>query len=277
MRIIKVIDNEPLNSIKKIMVGTSSLIISMFSRYDLNKYISTPLANQQAVYLLYNETTTGSYCIYVGETEEICKRLQQHDKSFTKSFWTKTIVIQDSCLYLNKAHFKYLEYMLYTYLKTANRGTVTNSTIPTKPRLSEDDEILATEFLSSIQDVLKNFNIKFLEPPIIGNFEEETSKYSFILDGCEATIRVNGKSDFILEKGAICTTLFSPEDKDSFKDIFKLRKSLKFNQIEETNFIELQEDVSFDSEHEAFTFVTLKCLNSSLYWKNNRGEPLIFR
>lgn len=271
MKILRVIDNEPYSSIKKILVGTSTINVYIFPREDLEKYMKNPMSDQQAVYMLYNETVSGNYHIYVGETEEIQKRLQQHNKAVNKSFWSNTIVIQDSCAMLNKAHFKYMEYMLYTYMKNAGRGTVVNSTVPVKPRLSEDDIILADEFIANVREVLQVFNIRFLEMPIIGNFAEDENVYFLDYNGCTARLHMIGKSEYILKSGSILIKRDERECPLEFKAIFEKRNTLiaqkQLRLIEGTNYYELLTDIKFDSEHEAAAFVVLECKDGDYLWK----------
>ncbi|WP_158701754.1 GIY-YIG nuclease family protein [Lentibacillus sp. Marseille-P4043] len=72
-----------------------------------------PELNGTGVYLLFGkddeqyETETA----YIGEAEDVLKRLNQHLKE--KDFWNEVIVLTNKDDNLNKAHIKYLEHHLY--------------------------------------------------------------------------------------------------------------------------------------------------------------------
>ena len=140
-QILKIIDGGTESRIKKVTIGLNTPTVTFFPRSELLKYKEENLSDKPGVYILYNEVSNGAQSVYVGETENIYERMLQHDKVMGKNFWTHTIVMQD--LNLNKAHFKYLEYMIFNYITNANRVNIVNKVIPTKSQLSEDNEICA--------------------------------------------------------------------------------------------------------------------------------------
>ena len=83
--------------------------------------------------------------IYVGEAEDIIKRLKQHlDK---KDNWNEAIAFISKDSNLNKAHIKYLENRFYILAKDCDRYSIDNSNVPTKSSVSEAEQAELEEFI----------------------------------------------------------------------------------------------------------------------------------
>ncbi|MDX9702627.1 MAG: GIY-YIG nuclease family protein [Candidatus Auribacterota bacterium] len=108
--------------------------------------------NNVGIYFLIGHLIEGSKpMLYVGEAEECSKRLLQQNKN--KDFWDIAIVIISKTKYFTKTHIKFLESYCYHEAKKSSRYNLENSTIPTKPHISEPIEA----------DLLDNFDtIKIL-------------------------------------------------------------------------------------------------------------------
>lgn len=95
------------------------------------------------VYFLVGRDDKDSEAAYIGEAEEVYKRLLQHQD---KDFWTETLVFISKDENLNKAHIKYLEYALYKSAVEAARYHLLNSTTPSQPAISEAERAVMMEF-----------------------------------------------------------------------------------------------------------------------------------
>lgn len=101
------------------------------------------------VYLLFGKDDDGNDQVYIGEAEEILKRLTQHVSG--KDFWNEAIVFISKDDNLNKAHIKYLENRLFDLAKTVKRYKVENTITPTLSSISESDVAEMEEFLENIK------------------------------------------------------------------------------------------------------------------------------
>lgn len=89
--------------------------------------------------------------LYVGEAENCLTRLKQHNKS--KEFWNTAIVAISKTQFFTKSHIKYLEWYCHESAKKADRYTLENNQIPSKPYIPEPVEV----------DLMDNFDtIKIL-------------------------------------------------------------------------------------------------------------------
>lgn len=116
---------------------TGKALMAPRTRYkDLR---SRPDLDGPGVYLLVGPTESGvpAHRVYIGETDDLPGRLDNHNKS--KDFWNRAIVFTSKDANLNKAHIRYLEARLITLAKMANRAELENGNIGSMPPLSEPD------------------------------------------------------------------------------------------------------------------------------------------
>ena len=109
-------------------------------RNSIRNCTDRPELQTTGVYMLMNRNTDLSEKgqIYIGEAEDIFRRLSKHIKE--KDFWNDAIVFISKNDNLNKAHIKYLENRLYEIAIHANRYNVINSQTPTQSGISESDK-----------------------------------------------------------------------------------------------------------------------------------------
>ena len=248
--------------IRTIRMGLSTMLVTIFPRYALKKYIKQSQSEIPGLYILFNEVSNGDQSVYIGEAENIGNRLKQHENAMAKDFWTHTIVFQETSNKLNKAHYKNLEYRVYRLAKESERAYVVNKVSPTQSSLSLGDQCLIDEYLRIIRNTLVVFNYKFLEPKIIGAFEEDLDVYYIYYHGATAKLRVKSQSEMILLAGSTCTYKPLDELPKTFAPMIKQRdeaiKKGEITMIEDTDLIRINKDIVFDSENEACAFVTLR-------------------
>ena len=108
---------------------------------------SRPDLDGPGVYLLIGPTESGvpATRIYIGETDDLPGRLDNHNKN--KDFWNRVIVFTSKDANLNKAHIRHLEGRLIALAKAANRAEIENGNVGSMPPLSEPDTAEAEAFL----------------------------------------------------------------------------------------------------------------------------------
>ena len=100
----------------------------------------------RGVYILADDATPTHRIAYVGEAENLAKRLKQHDG---EAFWTFGIAIFASNDFLEKSHIKYLEHSLWELIGEAGSYTLENKAEPTKPFVSDPESL--DDFLGAIK------------------------------------------------------------------------------------------------------------------------------
>lgn len=93
-----------------------------------------PDLRKAGIYFLFgrDENDSERSVAYVGEAEEVWKRVTEHQD---KDFWTEAVVFISKEENLNKAHVRFSEYSIYDAGLAAKRCTLENITGPREPHL----------------------------------------------------------------------------------------------------------------------------------------------
>lgn len=115
------------------------------------------------IYFLIGPDDQGSGLdrVYIGEGDEIGKRLYQHNKE--KDFWERFVAVTSKDMNLTKAHVRYLEGRLISMLKTARKVVVDNSNAPDFRLLPEADIADMDAFLDEVSLILPVIGSTFLQ------------------------------------------------------------------------------------------------------------------
>ncbi len=101
---------------------------------------------------------------YIGEGDNVLKRLLHHNKDDDKEFWERTVVIVSKDENLTKSHVRYLESRLIKLGQDARRAKLANGTAPEPTKLPEPDEADMEAFLAEVQMVLPVLGLDFTQP-----------------------------------------------------------------------------------------------------------------
>ena len=121
-------------------------------RSQIRQALARTEASHTGVYILIGDQD-GKPMAYIGETEELDKRLRQHD-SENKPWWNTAVLITSTANNLHKAHIKYLEARLVEIARQVSSVTLDNSNTPPRSRLSEADRMNMEGFLDTLFMVL---------------------------------------------------------------------------------------------------------------------------
>lgn len=122
------------------------------SRKELNEFSKREEASRPGVYFLIgNDEATGDPAAYVGEAEEVGKRLKQHH--LNKDYWNQVVAFVSKDENLTKAHIKYLEGKLIELGLQTGKGVIKNNQA-SGARLPEADQAEMDIFLDRILKLL---------------------------------------------------------------------------------------------------------------------------
>ncbi|PQZ99391.1 endonuclease [Arthrobacter sp. MYb224] len=113
-------------------------------RSDLGALLKRPEANRTGIYILLGDDpdSMGGTIAYIGEGDDVSKRLYQHSRSEEqggKDFWDRAILLTSKDANLTKAHARYLESRFISLAQKANRTRLINGTAPAPLPLPESD------------------------------------------------------------------------------------------------------------------------------------------
>lgn len=98
------------------------------TRDKLGEIRQRPEARRTGVYILLGEDVAGGRLAYIGQSDDVGKRLAQHDAK--KEFWTEVAIVTSKDANLTSAHVRYLEANLVRMAKSISRVPLENGNEP---------------------------------------------------------------------------------------------------------------------------------------------------
>ncbi len=221
------------------------------------------------VYFLFGfDETNDRQLVYIGEAEDIIKRLKDH--LLRKDNWNEAIAFISKDENLNKAHIKYLEHEFYSLANESGRYTVDNSNIPTKSSVSESDQGELEEFIYNAKILVNALGHKVFDP-VTENIDSANQKeLQFQISAGNGKAYCMQTADgFVLLKGSC----IHKNSADSLNNAIKK----KVEQCRENGTIKdgiLQKDLLFSSSSTAAAFAVGYSVSGPQQWKTSSGKTL---
>jgi len=250
---------EVTSRIVKVVLIPRSKLDYIASRDDIK--------NVGMYFLIGNPEDEARSLLYVGEAEDCLSRMQQQNKS--KDFWDVALVVISKTKYFTKTHIKFLEWYCYSEAKKAGRYRLENSSVPTKPFVSEPMEA----------DLLDNFDaIKILTStlgyPIFDQIKKPEKKDILICKGKDAYAEGEYTEDgFIVFSGSKCNL---KETKTAGSWVINMRQKLIKDNIlvRDGDVYKLTANHIFSSPSSAAAIVLARSANGWTEWKYKDGKTL---
>ncbi|CAD6492887.1 MAG: hypothetical protein LAKADJCE_00386 [Candidatus Argoarchaeum ethanivorans] len=217
------------------------------------------------VYFLIGHNEDDKETVYIGESEDVFKRLYQHQE---KDFWTEALVFISKDENLNKAHIKYLEFSLHNEAVEANRYKVFNSNVPTKPAISEAEIAVMSGFSTNLKLLVGALGFRIFEK-LTKSLTSKQDKY--LIDAARGAVAtgIMTTEGFVVVKGSKIASTEVPSMPESFKK--------KRAQIISENVVidfEFTQDYLFSSPSTAAAVVMGRSANGLKEWKLEDGSNL---
>ena len=178
----------------------------MGPRSKVSELVNRGEARKTGVYFLSGTGSDGSgTSVYIGEGDDVGKRLHFHATDPSKDFWEKACFITSKDQNLTKAHGRYLESRLIEIASRTGRANVVNSTRPEPIRLPETDVSDMEYFIDQIRLILPVLGMEFLRPTLSSDPKVESHKTVFELKSKKHAIEaraVERDDEFIVLKGS---------------------------------------------------------------------------
>ena len=237
------------------------------SRKELDELAKRDEAIRPGVYFLIgNDIDTGEPSAYVGEAEEVAKRLKQH---ISKEFWNQVVAFVSKDENLTKAHIRYLEGKLIEIGNKAGKGIIQNNQ-GSGARLPESDQAEMDIFLDKILKLLPVLGTSLFSIP-------EVSKKAVadrLICKIKGLVAYGNRTDngFIVYKDSEAVL----EDRASSVRSRARRERLieKGILIKQDNNLVFARDYEFTSPSLAGSAVCGGNTNGLLMWKTKSGKTL---
>jgi len=227
------------------------------------------------VYFLFgkSDVTSNKDVIYIGEAENIIKRLSQHLNE--KDYWNEAVVLISKDDNLNKAHIKYLENRLHQIAVHVNRYEVKNSNTPTQPSISESDQAEMEEFIENIKMLVNVLGFKPFEELIQEQATDTRLNSNFFIKaarGANAQGQQTSDGFVVLKDSEIASSTV-----DSYPEGWKNSRQELINNktiVEKNGKLIFENDYLFNSPSAAAAIVMGRSANGLMEWKNSKGKSL---
>lgn len=224
------------------------------------------------VYFLFCEKDNNSTDIYVGETEDLLKRLKQHIQLYNadkeKFYWQTAVCVKGEDL--DKALIRYLENYYCDLIKKSTKYTLLTQSSSPNVVLKEDEKAVMVEFIDYVNMLMKaigfgiNINVKV----------DDEQKDLLYFKSTNIEISAKGyvsSNGFVVLKGSKVNPV-------STSQIFINGPSNKLKQklIEKEILVDntFTEDYTFTSPSSAAKLVMASNISGNEYWVNKDGIKL---
>ena len=206
--------------------------------------------------------------IYIGEAENIIKRLKQHLEK--KDNWNEAITFISKDTNLNKAHIKYLENQFYNIAKNCDRYTVDNNNIPTKSTVSEAEQAELEEFIHNSKILVNALGHKVFENLSENQSEKQDKSPIFSISAGYGKAYATQTSDgFVLLKGSSIHEIAAESLNNGIRK--QVEQSRASGEIDDGK---LLNDKLFTSSSAAAAFAAGYSISGPQQWKTDKGETL---
>ena len=225
------------------------------------------------VYFLFCKEEDDSDSVYIGESETIQERLNQHIRDYNadkeKFYWTTAVIFLGRDL--NKALIRYLEDRFVQIARESKRYKVLTKNTYGKTVMKESQTAAMEEFIDNVRILINALGYKVLEPTVHNDPNSTVDDEALFLNLGNASgkgmITTEG---FVLFAGAVLNEKTS--EKSLSKGAATLRKKhLASNKVKD---IVTTEDILFSSSSAAADFVTGYSVSGPATWKNAAGVTL---
>jgi len=237
---------------------------SMIKESENRTELSSP-----GVYFLFGyDDVNDKPLIYIGEAEDIIKRLKQHLEK--KDNWNEAIAFISKDSNLNKAHIKYLENQFYGIAKECDRYSIDNSNTPTKSSVSEAEQAELEEFIYNAKILVNALGHKTFEKYSENQTENQNNNPIFTVSaGTGKAYGMPTSDGFVLLKGSSIHKSAAESLNNGIKK--KVEQSRASGEIKDDV---LQNDKLFSSSSSAAAFAAGYSISGPQQWKTEKGETL---
>jgi hypothetical protein len=246
-------------------------------------------ARLPGVYFLFGRGDSSEKTLaYIGEAENVLKRLQNHLAN--KEFWNEVIFFTNKDENLTKAHVKYLESKLILKAHSAGRYDLENENQPNESLLPRADRDSMEEFLDHLRLLLGALGHKILEPlttigvqktpeQITNSNQKENVEQNILRDN-KLSMQFKHITAQAVQTDEGIVVLKGSEALARIKDTLKGYKKLKEDLIQEEILVKKDDDMIFMSDYlflspsAASAIIAGQPMNGRTSWKNESGKTL---
>ena len=238
------------------------------SRLALNEW---PESKRPGVYVLVGLDENGSNTVYIGETENVYKRLGSHASNPPLEEITEVFFFTSKDQNLTKGHVTYLELLLVNRAKEAKRSSVTCGRDPGDKTISRPEAATMEEFLENIFLVSSALGYDIFEmpksPPRASQGQPAvTTEFTVELVGGVVATGSRSEEGFVVRSGSTAKAT----ETDTLGGVYvALRSELRLKGVllEQVDKLVVTQDYTFRSSSAAASVVSGSQRSGPQTWK----------
>jgi hypothetical protein len=224
-------------------------------------------------YILTGLDSSGEKMVYIGESENVYTRLQEHKKK--KDFWDGVFAIQNLSGTFDKAHLTFLEQLMIQTAVETDRFKVENGNGGKYTSIPESKANECLIYFDTIKTLIKALGFYVFVPEV--EKEQLTHETRFYFKSKDSLWDAEGvyvDEKFIVLKGSIARSEPTRHKRDSNELKFR-DKLIDDGVIEDHNgSLVFVKDYGFSSPSRAADIVSLGSNSGWLVWKTKDGRTL---
>lgn len=252
-------------------------------RSKLAGLLLRPEMTKPGVYFLVgpDANDSGGNFAYIGQSENVGKRLTQHSKDERKAFWEQTCIITSKDPNLTSGHIKYIESRLISISARSGLVALTNDTAPEVSNLPEADVADMEYFISQLRLMLPLLGLDFLrEAATIASTSSTHTTASRTMDSRSPVFEINSPrlglvafgqevdGQFIVQAGSQCRPVWEGSPDHSYRNLRNtLSEQGKIGLVPNNGSTVFLEDVAFTSPSAAAAMIFGRAANGRTAWK----------
>jgi len=224
-------------------------------------------------YILVGVDSTGDKMVYIGESESVFTRLQDHKKK--KDFWDGVYTIQNLGGTFDKAHLTYLEQLMIQKAIETDRFKVENANGGKYTSIPESKMNECLVYFETIKTLLKSLGFHVFVPEV--EKEQLSEKIRFYFKSKDNLWDAQGvfiDERFVVLKGSVARS--EPTKHKRSSSYLKFRDKLIDDGIivSKNEVLQFSKDYGFNSPSQAADIVSLGSNNGWSVWKTKEGKTL---
>lgn len=241
-------------------------------RSEMSEYSNRDDLQMAGVYFLFCKSDDGNDSVYIGEAENIYKRLSGHIQTYKQGkenfYWNTALAFTGPSL--NKTLIRYLEYRLFDIAYMSGNYSVLTKTVYRDTKVSEPQEASMEQFIDNIRIITSILGYKVLDIA-------SPAKKADIIFKCT---RRNSDASCFISKNGITVRIGSKISKDttpSFDErcnYKKLRDKLIKNGVIDSNNV-FTIDYEFAAPSAAAAVVMGSTANGNKEWYDPKTKKIL--
>lgn len=239
-------------------------------RAKIEEAISRPELGGVGLYILFGESESGGLPVaYIGEADDCCVRLKQHNKN--KDFWNIAVAIVSRTGSFTKAHGKLLEWIAIDKANIAGRYQLDNGNAGGEPNVPEWMQADVAEVFETADVLLNTLGFPIFEPA--ANRAAEADAVFYCKRGGADARGVYNEEGFVVLKGSLARR----ETTSSSHDMVEPKREELIGSgvlAPAKDGYRFERDMAFSSPSAAAAIVSGGSANGWIEWRNAKGQTL---